>query len=483
MLYRPPQGRMKDSVTFYDDGRFYMFSMYSADASGDDYCRVWLAESEDGVHYSDVGAVICAPFKIWAMGIARIGGKYLLNHGTFAEDGSQSVIRFWESDNLKDWQCRLDLDLRPDPRWFAPNSRLDCMDIVQSEEDGKTVYYGFATGPSGFWKSTDGHHWESLGPVDLDWSPYIKPLSCALGDFEVGGCRRIGKKWYLVGGCFNFLGMNGYGTCTLQGDSPQGPFRPDGPRFRLYGGSGRWVSFWSRFCNTPNGLLVSNSYIYTGHSYEQGETWLPPLKRALTTDDGHLYLAYWEGNDRAKAQPLAPCPDALLQSPPMNVFTKPALESSMAIQIIETAFDPTCGMMLEGVFQIDVESWTDAAPGAGFYLEETPTSGTAIILMTSGVSLIGNLKMENGQPTRFVCENEIPPFSASAVGAEANRPMHFRLMARHGMFELYLDNRHAATFNTAHTPDAALPFSGRFGWLAIGGKARFNQIKAWTMNL
>lgn len=483
MIYKAPIGKQKDSVTFYYAGKYYIFSMYSPSGREDDYTAVWLAESSDGVHYSDVGVVIKAAFPIWAMSVICIQNKFLLNHGTFAEDGTQSVIRFWESDDLIDWHCMPELDLRPDPRYFPLNSRLDCMDIVPTEEDGKTVYYGFATGVGGFLKSTDGYHWQSLGPVTLDWTPFNAPLSCSNGDLEVGGCRKIGKYWYLLGGCFNHLGMSGYGSCTLRSDSPAGPFVPDGARFRLYGGSSRWVSFWSRFCDSPDGILISNSYIYTGYSYERGETWIPPLKRLMTDSGDHLYPAYWEGNEKLKGKPIRIPAVFELDSPAQTVFSPlPPGEGAELLLVPETA-NPAKGFILTGKLKLDTPSWTAAAPSAGFYLEETEDTGAALLFSGSGTTSCGEFTIAPNRKYSFAADNENPPISAAVTGIEIGKTCTFRLLVRKNMFDLYLDDRHAMTFNSAHRPDYDGHFSGRFGFIVCGGKARFSELELWEMNL
>ena len=43
--------------------------------------------------------------------------------------------------------------------------------------------------------------------------------------------------------------------------------------------------------------MLVNGYMYSGYTYESGETWLPPLKRAVVDASGHLRLGYWKGNE------------------------------------------------------------------------------------------------------------------------------------------------------------------------------------------
>lgn len=60
---------------------------------------------------------------------------------------------------------------------------------------------------------------------------------------------------------------------------------------------------WARFCETDAALLI-NGYMYSGYTYETGETWLPPLKKAVVDGNGHLRLGYWAGNDVLNGAPL-----------------------------------------------------------------------------------------------------------------------------------------------------------------------------------
>ena len=62
MFYRPSKGKMKDNCLICHEGRYYMYSMYARhaeyEASQSRYNNIWLAVSEDGVHFSDWGCVV-----------------------------------------------------------------------------------------------------------------------------------------------------------------------------------------------------------------------------------------------------------------------------------------------------------------------------------------------------------------------------------------------------------------------------------------
>ena len=101
MFYKPQNGHFKDDTVIFHNGHYYMFSMYSKNESetrkDEEYCNVWLAVSDDGVHWKDYGIVISAPFRVYAMAIYKAGDVFYLNHGSYSDNGCQNVLRFWKS--------------------------------------------------------------------------------------------------------------------------------------------------------------------------------------------------------------------------------------------------------------------------------------------------------------------------------------------------------------------------------------------------
>ena len=505
MVFRPAVGRFKDGFVMWHDGQFYLFSMYMQ-TPGDDanFRHVHLATSRDGVHWQEVGPVIRdAPFNIWAMSVHRVGDKFLLNHGSFSRPGVQNVIRFWESTDLLHWQfLGYESDLFPDARWYHPDSRLDCMSVVPVAEQGHTRYYGFATGPGGFLESSDGLHWSGLPPPELDWGVVPPPPTPPdEGGFEIGGCQAIGGRYYLVGGWFNYMGSTGYGVYTLVGDTPRGPFRADAAAYRLCGNSGRWVALWARFCPTDQDLLV-NGYMYSGHTYETGDTWLPPLKQAVVDAGGHLRLGYWRGNEALKGTPLdvdlRGCTQvypatsdgggacdvsaqrlAIEAQPERNSILRTGVPATVAV--LDQAFDFDRGVVIEGTLQATCRDRRLAASSAGLYLEEEPGAGTAILLHSYGRTEIGKLTLSDRR--EFQVEDTIGPGCAAPAGVRPHTSQGFRLLIRKNMFELYLDDMLVQTFNTTHEPGSAGITPRRIGFLAENGQVVFENVRAWSMNL
>ncbi len=503
MLYRPSEGRFKDGFILWHEGRFYLFSMFTlGDEAG--FRNVWLATSSDGVHWEHVGPVIKdAPFNIWAMSVHRVGDRFIMNHGSFTRPGVQNVIRFWESPDLVHWTFRgMEADLSPDPRWYHPDSRLDCMSVVPVDEDGQRRYYGYATGPGGFLVSEDGLRWEGLPQPQVDWDTVPPPPTPPdEGGFEVGGCQAIDGRYYLVGGWFNYMGATGYGVYTLMADHPRGPFRADAAAYRLCGNSHRWVALWARFCPTLDETLV-NGYMYSGYTYETGETWLPPLKRAVVDGGGHLRLAYWNGNEALKGESLpvdlgtCQCvyPRAagsndlcvgtaervqLQAQPERNSILR--IDVPTTIAVLDQPLDFQQGVVVEGTLQATCRDRRLVAPSVGLYLEEKSGEGTALLLHSFGRTEIGRLTLSD-RPELQV-EDEIGPHCAAPAGLTPHVNHAFRLLARRNMFELYLDDQLVQTFNTTHVPGGIGLTPVRLGFIAQNGEAIVESLKVWSMNL
>ena len=503
MVYRPSVGRFKDGFILWSKGQFYLFSMYTP---GDEanFRNVWLATSSDGVHWKHVGPVIKdAPFNIWAMSVHQVGDRFIMNHGSFTRPGVQNVIRFWESTDLVHWTfLGHEADLFPDPRWYHPDSRLDCMSVVPVVANGQTKYYGFATGPGGFLESEDGIHWSGMPRPQVDWGTVPPPPTPPdEGGFEVGGCHEIDGRYYLVGGWFNYMGATGYGVYTLTSDTPAGPFRADAAAYRLCGNSTRWVALWARFCQTDAELLV-NGYMYSGYTYETGDTWLPPLKKAVVDSGGHLRLGYWKGNEAIKGTPaavdLSSCrkvyPDAayadcscsavadrldIQAQPERNSILRTNLPTTVVV--LDSPLDFRRGVVIEGTMQATCRDHRLVASSVGFYLEEQPGEGTAILLHSYGRTEIG--KMTLTDRVDFHAEDTIGPSCAAPAGIVPHTNHAFRLLIRQNMFELYLDDMLVQTFNTTHEPGSIGRTPQRVGFIAENGQGLFENVRVWSMNL
>jgi hypothetical protein len=242
--------------------------------------------------------------------------------------------------------------------------------------------------------------------------------------------------------------------------------------------------------------------MYSGYSYESGETWLPPLKKAIVDPKGHLRLGYWKGNDALhgtlakvdisecrKVYPIGEKGDCrvIAGSNRLELQAQPEENSLLRLNVRRTVavldgrFDCAKGIVLEGTLQTTCRDRRLVAPTAGFYLEEKDGEGTAILLRSQGQTEIGRLTL--GDRGAFCSEDVIGPGCAAPAGVVPHQSHTFRLFVRKNMFELYLDELLVQTFNTTHNPNTVGQIPQRIGFVAENGQATFDNVKVAPMTL
>jgi len=485
LLYRTPEGTLKDNCVVWHDGTFYLFAMYRYELKNrdqDQWRSVWLATSTDGVHWKDVGPVIKdAPFGIYAMRVWQVGDRFLMNHGSFTGE-QQDVLKLWESSDLVHWQY-----LGPEYDVRRPDGqRIDHMDVLSEQEAGKTIYYGYAVG--GLLRSEDGLRWKWVGELPLTDNLSVRVVQ------EPGGCQRIGDKYYLLVGGF-FPGSFEYAVATYVSAQPTGPFAPDYPAFRLNGYSGRdLVALWAGYCRLPDGLLLTNYMLDPGGAF----WWHAPLKTPVVDAAGHLRMGYWKGNDALKGAEV-PCEIAQTQlalpNPSANVAVSqdqitvnaPPLPSirwitpgnpNRAVAFLNTTLDMDQGCVVEGTLHVTAGNGL-VFPAAGICLEQKNQEAagplaTAILFETWGQTEIGTIY--GSEPLRFESRDQTGYGCATVAGMPAGETCSFRLLIRKGIFEVYLNDLLVQTF-----PGENL--TGRIGFIVQDGQGTFSCPKVWNMNL
>lgn len=481
LLYRAPEGTLKDNCVIWHEGTFYLFTMYCFSQAGSDeehWRHVWLATSTDGVHWKDVGPVIKdAPFGIYAMRVWRAGDRFFMNHGSFT-NGQQDVLRLWESPDLVHWTY-----LGPEYDIRRPDgARIDHMDVIQEEEDGKAVYYGYAVG--GVLRSEDGVKWKWIGELPVADDMSVRVVQ------EPGGCQRIGDKFYLLVGGF-FPGSFEYAVATYIGDRPTGPFTPDYPAFRLNGYSGReLVALWAGYCRMPNDVLLTNYMLDPGGQF----WWHAPLKSAVVDAAGHLHMGYWKGNEALKGaavpcaidavqlEPATPAGNTASVSGGRVTLNAPALpqvrwitpdKPNRALAFLDTTFDFDAGCVVEGALRVTASN-SLFSPAVGICLEQKGQETTAVLFETWGQTEIGTLYLQ--ESLRFESKDQTGYGCATVAGIPAGETGTYRFLIRKGIFEIYLNDLLVQTF-------WARDLTGRIGFVAQDGEAVFDTPKVWKMTL
>ena len=516
MIYAPPTGRMWDPSVIWHGGQYYMFAMHN-EGKGDN--NMWVATSEDGVHWANGAPVIRnAPFAVWKMFIHRCKDRFVLNHGSLSglPGHHNDTLCFWESDDMFHWRyLGKQSDLTPDPRWYKEVGRCDHMYMIPKHEDEpEKGYWGYVVATSapswphksiGMMESDDGREWHWLPPPVFDWGNTPQQF------MEVGGCERIRGRYYLIlGARFNYMGNGGYSMFTFVSDGPTGPFRPDLEAFRLCGNSHDLAEFGGTrgsigvqtlgcFGRGKDGELLLTNYAPTLWDSAGEKISLTPLKKAVVDAGGHLRMGYWPGNEAMKGRNIPLELGNCVRVHPTDADEAHIIKGSGAslelkdkkvqfargagggvVALMENRFDFAKGIILEGAMTVIDEGWgadTHIIPvSSGFYVEEQPGEGLAIRMETYGITRIDRVVCRNGK-LNFQCLDVTGPGCATAGGVHAGRKTAFRLLVRRDMLELYLDDVLVQTFFFSAKS------TGRLGFLVQDGGCLFEDMKAVEMSL
>jgi len=508
-VYQPNKGFFWDPSVIYENGKFYMFSMYGGES-------VWLATSQDGVHWSDYGVVLKSEgFKnnrVWKQYIAKVGNRYIMDFGAFTDqDTNNNLLRFYESDDLIHWKHLYEVPIDSD--FYRADGRWDHMFMIPRDEANPGAgYLGYMVadpidhGGFGMMESPDGIHYHPIKAPEILADFKIPTL-------EVGGIKKFGGKYYLLGGNVNHYGFNGYGVYTFVADSPMGPFRPDMAAYRLTGTSGidgdYYIHVLAAFVKDSPDNLVSDPLTFMSSPGTNGHgVWFLPMRKAIVDDQGHLRLAYWKGNDLAKGSELtADLSQSTVVFPPGQTDSNPMIRVSAehdslvvhtdkswrpftwldsrkarkGVVVLNHYFDLDTGLIIEG--HIKARSLNSPVQDghktyAGFYIEGSEEGhGTAVMLEVGEPqwreSLIGKLRLDTD--FYFDSLDVTGRNCATVTGLDNDQDHTFRLWLRGGQLELYIDDLLMQTFFIERP-------SGRVGFIAQESEAQFSELKFFEMN-
>ncbi len=508
-LYQPSEGFFWDPSVIYANNQYYMFSMYGGD-------RVWLATSQDGVHWKDYGVVLKSEeFKnnaVWKQYIAKVGDRYIMNHGAFTDKGTNNnLLRFYESADLIHWKYSYEVPI--DPKFYEAGGRWDHMFMVpRNEANPAEGYLGYVVadpidhGGFGMMESADGIHYHPVKAPEILADFQVPTL-------EVGGIKKIGNKYYFLGGNVNHYGFHGYGVYTYVADSPMGPFRPDMGAYRLTGTSGidgdYYIHILSAFVKDAPEDLVSDPFSFMSSPGTDGRgTWFLPMRKVAVDSQGHLHLAYWKQNDLAKGDEIkidpaqntvafppgqtdsnpiirvAATADSLVVHPdkPWRPFSwLDARSTRKGVALLNQFFDLDKGLIVEGHIKargLNSKIQDSRRTYAGFYVEGADNGpGTAILLEVGEPqwreSQIGKLRLDT--EFHFESLDVTGRNCATVTGLDNDKDHTFRLWLRGGQMELYVDDLLMQTF-FIQSP------SGRIGFISQESEAQFSQLKFYQMN-
>ena len=468
MIYAPEKGLLRDPSVFWHDGFYYAVMTQTPraapaeDAATDPECG-FLARSRDGVHWRDWKKTCYEPYREHGAVfsntfVGKVGDRFLMNHGVvFAH---QNILRFCKSKNLDSWT--LTGSCFPDSRWYDPMGRWDAMYVLpKAEENPSGGYWGFLTATPrneygrgfGLAESADGFSWNFLPPPRVEWD------DMAPHDLEVGGVEMIGEKYVMIaGGRPVYKGE--YIVCVLSAHRPNGPYTPDKEAFVLSDGATK--AAWGR--GKDGELLI------TEYGGAHAGPWLLPLRRPVFSN-GHLRLGWRQENEKLKGD--------VIDGTGQEIKLTKGVDREMCW--LTGDFDRRRGVFIEGTIRADPRG---EQSGAGFVFEEPKhpydnyRKTLDIRMEVGGPEKCETLTGHWNSVTGLVVASRIGRGHASLHNLNPGAKQSFKLLVRHDMFELYVDD--------------LLVKSGQFhadyhrtgiGLMAYNCEVSFSSLKSYFMDL
>jgi len=462
MFFKPKLNRnLWDTFVYYHNNMYYLYYLVSDPTNLYGVC---LATSKNGVHWDETGMVFAKSKDARWMATGAI-----MKSPTFEKDGvfrmsfsewrgpeddiGQQSLFTAESTNLIDWKpLGPKHEFRPDTRCYSTNSgnqsRWDGISAIPRAGGG---YYGYWTANPkefhpgfGFGESDDGVDWRALAPPPIQWDKRPR-----MGNIEVGSVERFGDTLYMMIGTWGQECYQGHtGMLTLVARDFQGPFHPAEKNFFLLTSTGHLNAYFTRFCRTPDGILVNHQSIP-----RHEDCYFGTLKLARVDDEGTLRLMYWMGNERLKGDFL-------------DIIRPEAKEHHpLLVSFFDQSFDVQAGLILEGRLRLPHSK--NSKP-LGLHIECTNGHGTTILVGHRGITEYGTI---SNTESEFCCENRVD--RELSLGTE----VHFRLLLNHCILEFYLDDILSQCFSL---PGRA---TGRIGLMDNSEKPAISNLRAWKASV
>ncbi len=517
----PPTRKTWDNATIHDGEAFYAFFNTTDVGAEPRAYGLDIARSTDGVHWEFIARDLIPIRGAHAgYGILKVGDR-VFYYPTVTDENRRIHFKVYASNDYLHWEHLGDeRDVVPDPAYYAARWEEIC--ILREREGEGDVYYGYisaevreevAESSLGILRSYDGVSWEVLPPPVVDWQGLPTQHT------EVNFCEKIDGRYYLSLNCRLHFDSYGYSSYVFVGDSPTGPFVADLPAFRLTGTTTRDVTWLAHPLDGPDGPLIAlwlsarQELEIPSHGMGIG-----PLKR-LVTERGHLRLAWWEGNEKAKGRkidvpmdrtewvhPAAPVRGERDSFDASGDRITVGAARDGGIVMLAARLDAASGFVVEGTVTANPRrgraSTHQKGAAAGFFLEGGQGEGYAIVADALGRTRGGALRFadhrisnvdehaESGAwlmntyegPFRglldFRPDDQVGPFGhAPPSGIRHGRAHRFRLVGRGDFVELYVDDWYVQTYLIP------LGFTGRIGVIGFDGVATFADLAAWRLDL
>ena len=520
-LYQPKTGQIWDPSCFAaPNGTYYCVSMYSP-AGNSYYTSGWLSKSDDGVHWSDVGAIAPSePGKQWwkgfVMQLSASPPRWVLNHGVY-ESGKNDALRILTSTDLLTWT--VNATSRPDGRWYGTGGRWDHMYM---QPDGKGAYLGFPVSSPlkaqtyartwpGVQRSNDGVHWTAHAPLNVSWGG-VSPQAIEEGGFEALALPRSSnsssskRRYFLIGGGSASRTPMDYSMWAFSAEAIDGPYTPISSRFRLSGGNRKHASFefgaLAAWCRGRDGELLISQYM-TAPTKGRADVWVLPMRVPVLDSENQLRLGYWKANDallgeeprgartvRGRRRTVIDCasssPTHLDGVSVAWLATLSVAEHAHGAYLNATIIpsgDGSVGLVLGDL----VESGDDISPvtvGATAALLDVGTDGdpttASRVVSINGSS--GAVTATLDRSGRFACGPARECGVATVTALEPGKAHHVLLFFSNSMWELYADGLLVQTYVYGGVYPLPATGAGAVG-VACAGKARaaFDDVSIGQM--
>jgi len=452
MFYKPTSpetGSMWDSWVFFHKGTYYLFT--TCNAGGNLLDNVSMASSRDGVHWTEIGRILSRhPDSDW-LGTGSTwkscnydkDGKFYMDFCERREKGQrEQEIYFAESTDLIHWK-RLDdkYVFKADQRWYKPG----CWTTIWTVPRPGGGLYGYwtcvpkpETGASfGFGETSDGLTWTVLPP----------PKVQGIGYCELGAVEKIGSRYYAM------VGVEGL-MMTVVADRPEGPFYLARNNPHLLGvkksESHRYLQefvYFTRFCRTPEGLLVNHHTIARGvqGGSLQAQVYFGLLKSAIVDSEGTLRLGWWNGNEKLK------------NGTPVLTLSGLIEKEDSSINMIDAKFDSEGGIIIEGLLTMPESKNSNPV---GIFISCGEDSGSSVRVYAGGRCEFGEMNADfSGWDAVISVDREMD------FGLQSR----FRLLLKGSLMEFYMNDILIECYSL---PAKA---TGRIGFMG-----NISEVKIWN---
>ena len=295
-----------DTWCYFHEDTYYLYYLITETSPGEGF---GVAASNDGLNWEDHGWAIRASDRmVHFLGTGSVWpdpctpGRFLCNYSEHRLDETgkqrQCILFAWSNDLITWYTFGDEHIFWIDERYYERYGRWDCIYAIPRSEGG---FFGTWTatprgradhnGGIGFGVSDNGVHWQALPPASI-----IPDAD------ESGAMISMDGRIHAMFGRFGIEsepGMHAY-----RADSINGPFHlAEKNSLLLYA----WHTYFSRFFNTPDGVLV-NHHAMDGRKLENGRpvTYLAPFKKFTVDTDGIQRWMWWPGNEKLKGTQVIP---------------------------------------------------------------------------------------------------------------------------------------------------------------------------------